>query len=316
MSDRPLIGITMGDPAGIGPELCLRLLSDPALREPCRLRVFGSLGLLRRVAGVCGLPEPRVADVVDDPLLDPGAVSPGVVQAACGAAAARAIETAVQSALRGETAALVTAPINKASLHAANVPFPGHTEMLAEWTGSREICMMMASVKINVCLVTTHLALQAVPACITTARVRAVIRLAEQAMRGRGIPHPRVTVCGLNPHAGEGGLFGQEEQSQILPAVEQARMDGVMVRGPLPPDTAFLPTLREETDVYVVMYHDQGLIPFKMLAFETGVNVTLGLPLIRTSPDHGTAFDLAWQGKAKTGSMHAALRLALCMTRG
>jgi len=323
-----VIGITMGDAAGVGPELCLRVLRLPAVTGLCRPVVFGSAALLRRVSGACGIPFE--ADVVpvgdllangllpgDAPLVadcgipEAEAVTPGVVQSACGAAAFRYVQLAVQAVQQGWIRAVVTAPLHKEALQLAGVPYPGHTEMLAALTGTRRYCMMMASPGINVCLATTHIALARVASELTVSRIGEVIRLADAAMRRFGRPTPRLTVCGLNPHAGEHGLFGDEEQRLILPAVLAARADGLQVSDPLPPDTAFIPSMREKTDAYIVMYHDQGLIPFKMLAFETGVNVTLGLPLVRTSVDHGTAFDIAWQGKASPESLTAAVQTAI-----
>jgi 4-hydroxythreonine-4-phosphate dehydrogenase len=221
------------------------------------------------------------------------------------------VQLAVQAAQQGHIRAVVTAPLHKEALHIAGVPYPGHTEMLAALTGCQHYCMMMASPAINVCLATTHIALAGVASSLSISRILEVIRLGDDAMRRFGIASPRLTVCGLNPHAGENGLFGDEEQRLILPAVQAARADGIRVSDPLPPDTAFIPSMREKTDAYIVMYHDQGLIPFKMLAFETGVNVTLGLPLVRTSVDHGTAFDIAWQGTASAGSLAAAVQTAV-----
>jgi len=316
MKGLPLLGLTMGDPAGIGPELCLRMLTDPALARVCRLRVYGSRDLLQRVAGVLGLRLAEDLEIRDDPELEAAGVRPGQVQAGCGAAAERCVARAVADARRGELAAIVTAPLHKAALHAAGLAYPGHTEMLAAYTGAPDVCMMMDAEALRVCLVTTHVALADVVAGVTLPRVRRVLSLAQEALIRRGVPEPRITVCGLNPHAGEGGAFGDTELVVIAPAVAAARADGLRVQGPLPADTAFVPAVRQATDVYVAMYHDQGLIPFKMLAFETGVNVTLGLPLVRTSPDHGTAFDLAWQGRASDRSMRAAVDLALRLSAG
>ena len=318
----------MGDAAGIGPELCLRVLRSAPVLGICRPVVFGSAALLRRVAEGCGIPFGATVVRADDLLADglpPGdaplvadiaipdvtGITPGLVQTACGAAAFRYVEMAVQAARLGRIRAVVTAPLHKEALHIAGVPYPGHTEMLAALTGCRRYCMMMAAPEINVCLATTHIALSQVAAELTTARIGEVIRLADAAMRRFGSAAPRLTVCGLNPHAGEHGLFGDEEPRLILPAVQAARADGLTVSDPLPPDTAFIPSMRAKTDAYIVMYHDQGLIPFKMLAFETGVNVTLGLPIVRTSVDHGTAFDIAWQGKASAESLVAAVQTAV-----
>lgn len=314
MSKQPMIGISIGDPAGIGPELCLRMLARND--KDCKLKIYGNRELLERVAANASLPFPDEDVIEDDLELDASSVQPGAVQAACGAAAARCIKNAVQDALSGKIDALVTAPINKAALHAAGIQYPGHTEMLAELTHTPEVCMMMSSQELNVCLVTTHTAIKEVPACITQERLKTVISLASEAMQRKGISSPRITVCGLNPHAGEAGAFGKEELQVIEPTVQAMQTCGYSINGPLPADTAFIPSIRERTDVYVVMYHDQGLIPFKMLAFDTGVNVTLGLPIIRTSPDHGTAFDLAWKGKASDSSMYQAILLAKQLSQG
>lgn len=324
MNKSVVLGLTMGDAAGIGPELCLDMASEVLRKKDLpRIAVFGSYELLQRV-GACRqvdvpyrvigsageiVPDDRVV-VVDDPDLPAGEVVPGRVQGICGAAAARCIRTAVLAAQRGQVDGIVTAPLNKAALALAGVDFPGHTEMLAHLTGGGSYCMMMAAPQIKVCLATTHIALADVPPSLTALRVAEVIRLGVAAMQRQGVQTPRVTVCGLNPHAGEGGQFGNGEQDVILPAMAVCGGLRAVLRGPLPADTAFIPAIREQTDVYVAMYHDQGLIPFKMLAFENGVNVTLGLPVVRTSPDHGTAYDLAWQGKANASSMRAAVGMA------
>jgi 4-phospho-D-threonate 3-dehydrogenase / 4-phospho-D-erythronate 3-dehydrogenase len=315
----------MGDPAGVGPELCLRAMAHADVTAICTPILFGDLAVLERVAECCALPVPGEVVPCDDwdgvapagPLLvdcaaiDGKTVVPGKVQAACGKASYTYIREAIQAVQRDWTEAIVTAPIHKAALQRGGVPFPGHTEMLAAHTHTTDYCMMLGSEAISVSLVTTHTALANVPAGITMARILTVIELTADALRRRGRPHPRLTVCGLNPHAGEQGLFGREEATTIEPAVAMARERGHMVVGPLPPDTAFVPARRAETDAYIVMYHDQGLIPFKMLAFDEGVNITLGLPIVRTSVDHGTAFDIAWQGQASPGSLLHAIRWAV-----
>jgi 4-phospho-D-threonate 3-dehydrogenase / 4-phospho-D-erythronate 3-dehydrogenase len=311
MSSRslPRIAVTMGDPAGIGPELCLRVLNDERLRSVCRPLVIGSLPLLQRVGRQCQLAVPTDA-VFDAVALDARAVRPGEIDALGGQAAAACIEKAIAMALEGRAEAVTTAPVHKEALRRAGVPYPGHTELFAARTGTRRFCMMQTSRALTASFVTTHLALKAVAREITRDRILEVVELTAQAMmRIRG-SSPRLTVCGLNPHAGEGGLFGREETRVIAPAVAEARQRGFRVEGPLPPDTAFLAAKRAETDAYICMYHDQGHIPLKMLAFDSAVNVTLGLPIVRTSPDHGTAFDIAWQGRADPGSLTAAVRLA------
>ena len=240
----------------------------------------------------------------------------GEVQAECGAAAYEYIKRAVEAAQSEKTCAVVTGPIHKEALQLAGVPFHGHTEMLAALTNTTDYCMMMASQEINVCLVTTHAALSDVPGQIREDRILKVIEMASAAVSQKGGGAPHLTVCGLNPHAGEHGLFGDEEDRIIIPAVERARACGFNVEGPLPPDTAFVPSCRERTDAYIVMYHDQGLIPFKMLAFDSGVNVTLGLPIVRTSVDHGTAFDIARQGVVSPTSVIEAVKMAAALSSG
>jgi len=249
--------------------------------------------------------------VLDYAALDAGVIECGAVQEACGSAAYRYIEAAIAAAREGRIGAIVTCPIHKEALRLAGIAYPGHTEILAAHTATKEYCMMLASDEITVSLVTTHLALDRVGAAITSDRIGSVIRLTYEAMQRMGHDNPRIAVCGLNPHAGEEGLFGDEEGKHILPAIEDARRMGMRVTGPLPPDTAFVPRRLAATDAYVVMYHDQGLIPFKMLAFDKGVNVTLGLPIVRTSVDHGTAFDIAWQGAASAESLTHAIAYAV-----
>ena len=307
----PRIAVTMGDPAGVGPELCLRLLADARVRSYCTPVVFGDAAILRRAARHLGWPEPATSDVNDLRAMNAEAVKPGAVSAACGAAAYRYITTAIDAALAGRVDAICTAPIHKEALHAAGVPYPGHTEILAERTRAERSCMMLTADAITCSLVTVHVGYREVPGLLTTEGVLTTIELtaaAMERMRGRA---PRLLVCGLNPHAGEHGLFGDREEERIIaPAVEAARAKGIDVGGPLPPDTAFLPKYRKTADAYVCMYHDQGLIPLKALAFEDAVNVTLGLPIVRTSVDHGTAFDIAWQGVADPSSLFRAVELA------
>ena len=316
---KPVIGITMGDPAGVGPELCLRALADRRVRAACHPVIFGDAAVLARVAAICRLPAPPAAIPVEDwfrargaaetPLvvdcraIVAGSVKPGRVNAACGSAACRYIEAAVNAAMTGRIAAMATAPINKESLHLAGIRHPGHTEILADLTRARRVCMMMAADDIKVCLVTIHTSLASVPRLVTGRKIMDAIELSHDAVRRLGRENPCIAVCALNPHGGENGMFGSEEKRIIVPAIRQARKRGWNVIGPVVPDTAFIPSMRRKVDAYVVMYHDQGLIPFKMLAFDRGANISLGLPVIRTSVDHGTAFDIAWQGKALPGSL-------------
>jgi 4-hydroxythreonine-4-phosphate dehydrogenase len=312
----------MGDPAGVGPELCLRVLADGELRERCRLCVFGDAGLLREVAGATGLPSPGKAlapaeweanpRTVESAVIDCSAarvrdIRPGTISAQCGRAAHSYLRLAAEAAVAGHVDAIATAPLHKEALHAAGIPHAGHTEILAELTGARRVCMMMASDILTVSLVTIHVPLAIVPRLLSRERILDVIRLTDRTHRRLGRERPHLCVCGLNPHAGEHGLFGREDDDIIRPAVQRAAAEGLNVEGPIPPDTAFLEGKRAACDGYVVMYHDQGLIPFKMLSFGGGVNITLGLPIVRTSVAHGTAFDMAWQGKASAASLTQAI---------
>ncbi|MBM3726874.1 MAG: 4-hydroxythreonine-4-phosphate dehydrogenase PdxA [Acidobacteria bacterium] len=309
----------MGDPAGIGPELCLRILGEPQVLAHANPVIFGDAAILERVASATGLPRPPLIAALHQPVpttpavidcatLDADAVLPGRVQQACGRASYLYIEHAVRKAMAREVDCIATAPINKEAIRLAGVTQPGHTEILADLTGSPRVCMMLASDVLTVSMVTTHIGLRDVPGKLTPARVEEVIHLTADAMRRVHGRPPRLGVCGLNPHAGENGLFGGgEEERAIVPAIEAARARGVDVEGPIPPDTAFVDRHRAHLDAIVCMYHDQGHIPFKMLAFDTGVNITLGLPITRVSVDHGTAFDIAWQGKANVTSLIEAV---------
>ncbi len=323
----PLIGITMGDPAGVGPEVCLQLLANSAVREFALPVVFGDAAILMRCARETGLPSPaRILSekewdaarhdlgepaILDLPGFDDTGFVPGSVDERTGAAAYHYIETSIEHALAGSIAAVATAPIHKEALRAAGILYPGHTEIFAEKTGASRACMFQYSDEVRASFVTVHVGYHEVPELLTQERILDVIELTAEAMvriRGRA---PKLAVLGLNPHAGESGLFGNlEEERIILPAVEAARAAGFDVEGPLPPDTAFLPERRRRTDAFICMYHDQGHIPLKALCFDTAVNTTLGLPIVRTSVDHGTACDIAWQGKAKGSSLFEAVKLA------
>lgn len=331
MTGRPVVGITMGDPAGVGPEICLKALAEGETAAICTPVLYGDISILRQVADRLGLPCPGevvapdgVAGVQPDGVprvCDLAAVAdgvvPGRVQQACGHAAYRYIETAIGHALAGSIGGVVTAPINKEALALAGVPYPGHTEIFTALTGAKRSCMLLADDAISCSFASTHTSIASVSGKLTESRVYDVIELTADAMaRLRGRP-VTIGVCGLNPHAGEHGLFGDEEARIIEPAMERARASlGLRLEGPFPPDAAFLPRVRERIDAYVCMYHDQGHIPFKMLAFDSGVNITLGLPIVRTSVDHGTAFDIAWQGKAKISSIMQAVRFALRLSGG
>jgi 4-hydroxythreonine-4-phosphate dehydrogenase len=324
----PLIAVTMGDPAGVGPEVCLHLLADAQIARECTPVVFGDAAILRRVAEAAKLPlaAPVITEdewqrgwqQIDQPtILDLQAVSAeqvnaGRVGAATGRAGFTYVDRAIDAALAGQVAAVSTAPLNKEALHAAGINFPGHTEIFASRTNAVRSCMMQYSDEITCTFVTVHVGYREVPGLLTTERILEVIDLTAEALARLRNKRPKIVVCGLNPHAGEHGLFGdREEERIIIPAIEAARAKGVDIEGPLPPDTAFLPWKRKSTDAFVCMYHDQGHIPVKALAFDTAVNTTLGLPIVRTSVDHGTACDIAWEGKANPSSIFSAVRLAI-----
>ena len=309
----PRIAVTMGDPAGIGPELCLHLLADAAIREVCRPVIFGDTSVLERVAALLSMPF-DARDVNDLRCMDGAVVTPGKVDDRCGDAAYRYVIAAIDAGLAGEVDAVSTAPLNKEAMHAAGHKFPGHTEIFAQRMAAARSCMMLTSDELTCSFVTVHVGLCDVPGLITRERVLDVIELTVDAMRRIREREPKIVVCGLNPHAGENGLFGlREEERFIVPAIEAARDSGILIEGPLPPDTAFLAWRRKQTDAFICMYHDQGHIPLKALAFDSAINTTLGLPVIRTSVDHGTAFDIAWQGKANPNSLFEAVRLAAKM---
>jgi 4-phospho-D-threonate 3-dehydrogenase / 4-phospho-D-erythronate 3-dehydrogenase len=324
---KPKIAITMGDPAGVGPELCLLALRNPDLTKICVPLVFGDPGVLEKVAGRARLEPPshvmsaeewsRSHSWIETPAvvsagnmeLEP--LTAGEVNAGTGRASFGYVEAAIAAVQRGEVNAIATAPIHKEALRSAGIDFPGHTEILGARLGANRICMMLTSEAITCSFVTTHVGYAEVPSLLTTERILDVIEMTAEAMRRLRGRAPVLAVCGLNPHAGEHGLFGHgEEERCIAPALELARGKGISVEGPLPADTAFLEQRRKKTDAFVCMYHDQGLIPVKSLAFEEAVNVTLGLPVVRTSVDHGTALDIAWKGLADPGSLFQAVRLA------
>jgi 4-hydroxythreonine-4-phosphate dehydrogenase len=327
MTVPPRIAVTMGDPAGIGPEVCLKLAARAETLEICTPIIFGDAGVLARVARHCSLPMPprivardhwqqawrelREPAVLDLGMIDADSVQPGVVDAVTGEASYRYIEAAIVAALAGEVGAIVTAPVHKEALRWAGIPYPGHTEMLAAKTKAERACMMLTCSELTCSFVTTHVGYRDVPGLLSVERILDVIQLSRDAMRRLRGREPKLVICGLNPHAGEHGLFGDREEERIIkPAADAARALGIAIEGPLPPDTAFLRERRGETDCFVCMYHDQGHILLKALAFEMAVNVTLGLPIIRTSVDHGTACDIAWQGKADVSSMVQAAKLA------
>jgi 4-hydroxythreonine-4-phosphate dehydrogenase len=317
-----VIAVSMGDPAGIGPEVIVKAVTTPAVARRLRPLIVGDLGVLRETArrlraplqfGAAGKYDARgTIPVREVSALNARERVPGRPTTAGAEAAHQAIVTAVRMMQASEAAALVTAPISKANIVAAgHRDFAGHTELLAEMTGAPQVRMMMAGPRLRVVLVTTHVALRRVASVLTSRAVAETIAVTDRALRRQfGIAHPRIAVCGVNPHAGEGGLFGREDLTVIAPAVRSQRRRAVGAAGPLPADTVFAHAAHGTYDAVICMYHDQGLAPFKLLHFKDGVNVTLGLPFVRTSPDHGTAFDIAGKGTADPSSMIAALELA------
>lgn len=316
---RPVIAISMGDPAGIGPEVALGAIASPAVRRRVAPLLVGDLGVFRETAKRLELrlelavrgDHGRAVPVEVTSLLTAADRRPARPTPKGGDAAYQAIVGAIDLVRRGEAAAMVTAPISKANLHAAGHAVPGHTELLAERARAKRVRMMMAAPDLRVVLATTHVAIADLPARITRRCVLDTLLTTDEAMRRQfRIRRPRIAVCGLNPHAGEGGLFGREDERVIRPAIAEARRRHIDAVGPLPADTLFAQARGGAYDAVVCMYHDQGLAPFKLIHFADGVNVTLGLPFVRTSPDHGTAFDIAGKGKADASSMIAATLLA------
>lgn len=303
---RPRLVISSGDPAGIGPEVTVKAAAQPQVAELAELIVTGDSALLGATARALKLP--LVLRVVAAG--DASEVRPGRLSAEGGRAAVAAVERAVQLINQGEADALVTAPINKEALRLAGYPWPGHTEMLADLTRTKDVRMLLTTGRLRVVHVSTHRSLRSAVDAVTRQRVLRTIQLADEAGQMLGVPKPRIGVAGLNPHAGESGLFGNEEQREIMPAVEDATRQGINVSGPWPADTLFWQAANGEFDLVVAMYHDQGHIPVKLMGFDTGVNISLGLPIVRTSVDHGTAFDIAGQGIARWESMAAAIALA------
>ena len=323
---QPRIAITMGDPAGIGPEICIDLLNDPEISKQCTPIIFGDWGVLQACAEKTNksfdiskisaheLSNIQTPAVLDHAFINPAKFTPGTADAKTGRATYHYITSAIEATKLGIVHGVVTCPANKEALQAGGVSQPGHTEIFAEHTGADKFCMAFFADEISCSLVTVHCGYSEVPDLLSVGRIYDVISLTRQAQQKLLGREPRLAVCGLNPHGGENGLFGnEEEENLIIPAIEKARGEGMELLGPLPPDTAFTPSIRKSIDAYVCMYHDQGLIPVKALAFEEAVNVTLGLPIIRTSVDHGTALDIAWQGKADPSSLKSAVRLAVKM---
>ncbi len=339
-SELPLIGITMGDPAGIGPEIAAKALSESRIYRICRPLIIGDVRVIQLACKIVrvgldlnpvkspgeGNYEFGTIDVLDLGNIKIENLTYGKVSKMAGQASLDYINQAINLARTGCIDAVTTGPIHKQAIYLAGSSYPGHTEMFAQQTGTRDYAMMLVVDDLRVVHVTTHVALKEVPSFIKKERILRVIRLAHQAMISLEIDNPRVLVLGLNPHASDEGLFGSEEEKEITPAVHQARKEGILANGPLPPDTALLKLRSEGYDVAVAMYHDQGHIPLKLLAFDwnarsgkwksvRGVNVTLGLPMVRTSVDHGVAFDRAGQGTASPDSLIQAIELAALLAK-
>ena len=298
----------MGEVSGVGPELAMKCAAMPSVTDRCQPVLYGPRDCLHGIARTLGIEHP--VNSVD--IGDVGSVKAGEFTAKTGQASFDCFDAAIDDAIKGNVAAVVTGPIQKEAWHLAGIPFPGHTEVLAERTGTDDFCMMLTSEAMSCVLVTIHIPLADVVKQLNQPKIERAIRLAGQAMTRRHGRPAKIVVCGLNPHAGENGLFSHGEESKIIaPAVQQCIEEGFHVLGPVPPDTAFTPKMRASTDAYVCMYHDQGLIPIKAISFDDAVNVTLGLPIVRTSVDHGTALDLAWKGTANHQSLLAAIDMAI-----
>ncbi len=324
--DLPVIAVTSGEPAGVGPELCLRLLERDF---PARLVILADRQLLEARSGAVGLssdrlklrdwaselpPERGVVDILHQPLVAPS--NPGQLDPANANYVLGLLDRALDGCRSGEFAAMVTAPVHKGVINDAGVYFTGHTEYLAERTNTPRVVMMLAGSKLKVALATTHLPLKDVPAAITQESLEATLRILHADMRSKyGLADPRILVAGLNPHAGEGGYLGMEEIEVITPVLERLRGEGMRLLGPLPADTMFTPPMLEQGDCVLAMYHDQGLTALKYASFGNGINVTLGLPIIRTSVDHGTALELAGTGRADPGSLFVAVEQAIAMAQ-
>ena len=308
----PRIAISIGDPAGIGPEVVVKALIDPEVSRLADWLIVGDTAVIRRAEAQSALTQSTSFRIVDAGQPEAGQVVQGQLSATAGRAALEYVRKATEMCLSREADAIVTAPVNKEAITLSGAKFTGHTEFIAELCGAPDSRMLLVNDRLRVVHVTTHVSLRR--ACeLDSQRILRTLELGHQAMQWLGIERPRVAVCGLNPHAGENGLFGDEDSKFILPAIKGAQEKGILCTGPLPADTLFLKAVRGEFDLVVAMYHDQGHVPMKLLDFEHTINVSLGLPIIRTSVDHGTAFDIAGKNQANPSSMKAAMRLAAKM---
>lgn len=341
MSKKPILGITMGDPASIGPEITVKALSDPAIYEKCSPIIIGDAAVMEAAVGIVGKDvkinavsdvkeakfEFGTIDVYDMKLVDMDKLERGVVSAMAGNAAFQYVKKVIELAMNHEVDATVTNALNKEAMNLAGHHFSGHTEIYAEYTGTKKYTMMLAHENLRVVHVSTHVSLREACDRVKKDRVLEVIRIADQACKELGIKEPKIGVAGLNPHSGENGMFGREEIEEITPAIEAAKGEGIIVDGPVPPDTVFSKARGGWYDIVVAMYHDQGHIPLKVVGFVynqaeqkwdavAGVNITLGLPIIRASVDHGTAFDQAGKGVANELSLINAMDYAIRMSAG
>jgi 4-hydroxythreonine-4-phosphate dehydrogenase len=329
-NERPILAITMGDAAGCGPEIIIKALTDENVYQKCRPLVFGDANRMKLVIEILKSPlkiasildvqkgcyQSGVIDVLDFANI-PQDLPFGEVDGRSGHAAYTYIQSAIEKAMENKVDAVVTAPINKEALHKGGHHFPGHTEIFAQLSNTKDYAMMLSGDALRVIHVTTHVSMREAADLIKKERVLRIIRLADRTLRLLGLEQPRIAVAGFNAHAGENGLFGREDIDEIAPAVVEAQQEGIDATGPVPPDTVFFRAVsRKEFDIVVVMYHDQGHIPLKLLGFDNGINVTVGLPFLRTSVDHGTAFDIAGKGIADGSSMTAAIDFAARLAKG
>jgi 4-hydroxythreonine-4-phosphate dehydrogenase len=327
--NKTTIGITMGDPSGIGPEIILKSFEKSVIRNN-RIVVIGDYKIMLAVYDILKIKSFKLhrilnmheclfnydlLNILDLQLAGMDDFRPGTVQAISGNTAFEAIRKAVDLAKNKEIDTIVTAPLNKEALYLAGHKYPGHTEILASLTDTKEYAMLLYDKKLVVIHVSTHISLLEAITGLRRERIEKVIELADGIMKKLGIDEPRIAVAGLNPHSGENGLFGNEEKNEIIPAIITMKEKGINVEGPCPPDTVFLQAVERKYDIVVAMYHDQGHIPLKLLGFNSGVNVTVGLPFVRTSVDHGTAFEIAWQGKANENSMVEAIKLSIKLSK-
>lgn len=339
MSGKPILGISMGDPSGIGPEISVKALSRQDVYEQCRPLMVGDAKVMAAACGIAGHPEIRInpissvedcrfewgtIDVFDLKNVDPARLKIGSLDTMSGEAAFSSVKRLIELALSGKIDATITNPLNKEAINLAGHHYSGHTEIYAEFCGTQKYSMMLAEGDLRVVHVSTHVSLREACDRVKKDRVLEVIQLADSACRKLGISRPRIAVAGLNPHAGENGLFGREELDEIIPAIEEVRNLGLAAEGPIPPDTVFSKAAGGIYDIVVAMYHDQGHIPMKVLGFQfdkekqawksvDGVNITLGLPIIRSSVDHGTAFDLAGKGIASEASLVSAIKYGIML---